>query len=492
MISHFLKLEWKQYFRSSYWQKNIGIKIFIGFFALFFTLMFLMLGIGIYPALKEMFPNEDPFLIVNGVLFFWVLFDLVARFFLQKLPVMTVKPLLTLPIKRSKIINYVLGKSALSFFNFLPLFAFVPFSFVLLSKGYNPGQIIPWVLTLIVIVLVINFLNFIIENLSAKSDLSFLPLIAISSGLFALDYFKIVSFSDLISNAILGVSNNPIFILIPILLLVGLYIANYRILKSNLFLDSAVQNKVEEAKTSDYTWTKNFGEIAPFMQLDLKLILRNKRSKSTLWITIIGLLYGLFFYPQPQYADKEFFFAFIGVFSTGIFLINFGQFIPAWDSSYYKMLMSQNFKYERYLKSKFMLMSMSVIIFFVLGIPYVYFGWKILLAHFAAAIYNIGVNTHVIMYGGTFNRKKINLDQKAAFNYQGTGAVQWLIGLPLMLIPMGIFGIVNWLVNFETAVITLIALGLLGVAFHQKLMVAITRKYIANKYAMVHAFNQEN
>ena len=207
---------------------------------------------------------------------------------------------------------------------------------------------------------------------------------------------------------------------------------------------------------------------------------------------IIGLLYGLVFYPQPQYADKEFFFIFIGVFSTGIFLMNFGQFIPAWDSGYYKMLMSQNFKYERYLKSKFMLMSMSVVLLFLLGIPYVYFGWKVLLAHFAAAIYNIGVNTHVIMFGGTFNRKKINLDQKAAFNYQGTGAVQWLMGFPLMLLPMGIFGLINWLVNFEIAVIGLIVLGVVGIAFHQKLMTLITKKYIANKYVMIHAFDQEN
>ena len=97
----------------------------------------------------------------------------------------------------------------------------------------------------------------------------------------------------------------------------------------------------------------------------------------------------------------------VGVFSTGTFLINFGQFIPAWDSSYYNMLMSQNFKYERYLKSKLTIMAISVVVLFVLGIPYVYFGWKVLAVHFAAMIYNIGVNSHVILYGGTFNRKKI-------------------------------------------------------------------------------------
>ena len=135
---------------------------------------------------------------------------------------------------------------------------------------------------------------------------------------------------------------------------------------------------------------------------------------------------------------------------------------------------------------------MSVVVLFVLGIPYVYFGWKILVVHFATMIYNVGVNTHVIMFGGAFNRKKINLDQKAAFNYQGTGAVQWLIGIPLMVIPVLIFGLVNWLVNFQSASTLLVSMGLLGIVFHRKIMQSITKKYIKSKYKMVAAFDQEN
>jgi hypothetical protein len=156
------------------------------------------------------------------------------------------------------------------------------------------------------------------------------------------------------------------------------------------------------------------------------------------------------------------------------------------------MLMSQNIKYEQYLKSKFVLMIMSVVIMFVLSIPYVYFGWKILLAHFAAAIYNIGVNSHVILFAGSFNRKKIDLNQRAAFNYQGTGAVQWLVGIPLMLLPIAIFVAFYFLINFEGGIAALIVCGLLGIVFHQKIMNLITSKYLASKYKMIDAFSQDN
>jgi len=404
---------------------------------------------------------------------------------------MTVKPLLTLPIKRSKIVHYVLGKSALSFFNFLPLFAVIPFGVNLMNNDYPKSSVLIWMLTILAITLIINFLNFIIESLSSQTELSFLPIIVFAGGLFALNYFNVVSFTSLLSRGITSIYNNLILVIIPLIILIGLYMVNFKNLKKQLYLDSSLKPKAEEVKTSDLAWTRKFGNVAPFLQLDLRLIWRNKRPRSSVFILIIGLLYGLFFYPNPTYQDKPWFFAFIGIFVTGIFLINFGQFIPAWDSGYYKMLMSQNIKYKEYLKSKFTLMAASVIILFILSIPYVYFGWKILLAHFAAAVYNIGVNTHVILLGGSFNRKKINLNQRAAFNYQGTGAVQWLIGIPLLLIPLGLFGLLYAISSFEIACLVLAILGVVGIVFHQKLMKFITQKYLDSKYKMIDAFSQE-
>jgi hypothetical protein len=492
MIKHFINLEWKQYFRSSYWQKSIVINILLIFFALYFVGIFLFMGVFLYKIIEKAAPDQDPFLVVNNYIFYWFIGDILMRFFLQKLPVMSVKPLLTLPIKRSTIVNFVLGKSTLNFFNFLPLFAIIPFSVSLLKNGYASSLVLTWLAAMVMIILIINFLNFIIEAFSAETELSFLPVIAIVGTLFGLDYFNILPMRSLVGDGLIYIANNPLFILIPLGILATVYVYNFKILKEKLFLDSSLKSKVTEVKVADLSWTNRFGDIAPFMQLDLKLIWRNKRTKSMTMLLIIGVLYGLFFYPQPMYREMEFMFAFIGIFSTGFFLINFGQFIPAWDSSYYKMLMSQNIKYEQYLRSKFILMIMSVVILFVLGIPYVYFGWKILIAHFAAAIYNIGVNSHVILWGGSFNRKKIDLDKKAAFNYQGTGAVQWLIGIPLMLVPMGLFALINWLLGFKIAVATLIVLGITGIIFHKKLMRFITQKYLDSKYKMIDAFSQDN
>jgi len=492
MIKRFLSLQWKSFFRSASFGKSLGIKIFMGFLSLYFIAMFLIMGVALYPGLKDIYPDKDPLLIVNSFLFYWIIGDLAFRFFFQKLPVMSVKPLLTLPIKRSKVVNYILGKSVFSFFNFLPLFAIIPFGITLMFNDYPIANVLLWMLALILVVLIINFLNFIIESFSAEKELSFLPIILLLGGLYTLNHFNIISFNEIVGSCFGVIYKIPLLILVLLLILAICYIVNFKLLRQKLFLDSGLKTKIKQVNTSNLEWTKNFGDIAPFLKLDLKLIWRNKRTKSSVWMLAIGLFYGLFFYPQPTYQGMPWFFVFIGVFSTGIFLINFGQFIPAWDSGYYKLLMSQNIKYEQYLKSKFTLMAVSVIILFVLGIPYVFFGWKILLAHFAAAVYNVGINTHVILLGGSFNRKKIDLSQKAAFNYQGTGAVQWLICFPLLILPMGIFAAFHFLVNFEMACLILIIFGVIGIIFHQKLMKIITQKYLNSKYKMIDAFNQNN
>ena len=168
MIKHFLNLEWKQYFRSSYWQKSMAINILMVFFALYFIVIFLFVGAFLFEIVSKLVPDQNPFTVVNNYLFYWIIADLLLRFFFQKLPVMSVKPLLILPIKRSKVVNYVLGKSALSFFNFLPLFAIIPFSISLYVNDYSTSLVLTWLFAMIILVLIINYFNFIIEAISVS------------------------------------------------------------------------------------------------------------------------------------------------------------------------------------------------------------------------------------------------------------------------------------------------------------------------------------
>ncbi|MBT6082185.1 MAG: hypothetical protein HOH06_04220 [Polaribacter sp.] len=487
MISHFLKLEWKQFIRSASFGKSLGLKILMGFFALYFILSFLTIGIGGYFILKKIFPESDPLQIVNSYLLFAILGDLIFRYFMQKLPIMNIKPMLTLQIKKSTLVHYVLGKSSFSFFNILGLFFYIPFALVLIKEGYNVAGVLGWLLTMILIIQSANFLNFIIN----KNNIAFaiLSLILISLiGLQKFDIVDVVGFGGPIFDAIYA---NPIYSLFGVVVLISLYQLNYKQLNSQVYLDAAVSVKVEEANTSDLTWANKLGDVAPFIKNDIRLIWRNKRTKTVFLMSFLFLFYGLFFFTQETYREMPAMLMFAALFVTGGFTLNYGQFIPAWDSAHYKMLMSQSFKYRKFLESKWVLMVAMTTILYFLSFPYLYFGTDIFLMITAGAVFNIGFNSLFLLYSGSFNRKKIDLTKSGFGNTQGTSATQFLIIVPLMLLPMLLFWVFNKFVGHNTGFIVVATIGIISLLLKNYALNFIEKKYIKDKYAMINAFGKE-
>ena len=487
MISHFLKLEWKQFIRSASFGKSLGLKILMGFFALYFILSFLTIGIGGYFILKKIFPESDPLQIVNSYLLFAILGDLIFRYFMQKLPIMNIKPMLTLQIKKSTLVHYVLGKSSFSFFNILGLFFYIPFALVLIKEGYNVAGVLGWLLTMILIIQSANFLNFIIN----KNNIAFaiLSLILISLiGLQKFDIVDVVGFGGPIFDAIYA---NPIYSLFGVVVLISLYQLNYKQLNSQVYLDAAVSVKVEEANTSDLTWANKLGDVAPFIKNDIRLIWRNKRTKTVFLMSFLFLFYGLFFFTQKTSLEMPAMLMFGALFVTGGFTLNYGQFVPAWDSAHYKMLMSQSFKYRKFLESKWVLMVAMTTILYFLSFPYLYFGTDIFLMITAGAVFNIGFNSLFLLYSGSFNRKKIDLTKSGFGNTQGTSATQFLIIVPLMLLPMLLFWVFNKFVGHNTGFIVVATIGIISLLLKNYALNFIEKKYIKDKYAMINAFGKE-
>jgi len=492
MFKHFINLELKSFLRSASVGKSIALKLFLGFIAFYFILSFLVLGIALYPLLHESFLNQKPIQIVNNAVIFWLAIELIFRFFMQSLPVMNIKPLLILPIKREKVIHYVLLKSVFSIYNLFPLLVILPFGITTIIKGnVDTAAVLVWMFTLYILVLCVNYANFLIKKKFADNILAFLFFAILGGTFVGLEYFEIFKISSFIGSILNSLLLNPILVLAPLLLLSGLYFWNFNYLKSNFYLDNTLKSKIKEAKTTDLSWTKSFGEIAPFLQLDLKLIWRNKRPRTTVFMSFIFLLYGLMIYTNPRQSEISFLNVVVGLLMSGIFMINFGQFIPSWDSSYFGMILSQNITFRKYLDSKVGLMSFSVIVLALLTTPYVYFGWNVLATNLACAVYNLGINIPVLMFAGSFNVKRIDLEKSPFMNYQGTGAAQWIVGLPLFLIPGLIFFIFSELFNAETAIITIATIGIIGLLCRNMLMNFITKGYQTRKYATLNGFKQQ-
>ncbi|WP_029036350.1 DUF5687 family protein [Salinimicrobium xinjiangense] len=491
MFKHFLSLQWNAFTRSASFGKSLGLKIFMAFIAIYFSIVFLFLGIGLYPILEEVFPGGEPLNIVNRWILIYLALELVMRFMLQSLPVMSIKPLLSLPIAKRKVVNYVLLRSLFSFFNFLPLLLIIPFAvFTQHRTGISIISMLGWTVAVYALVLNVNYINFLLKKKFADDLKALLPYLLVVLLFYSLERLGFWSITESFAGGMNAVLEMPFLALLPVLLVFVLFKWNQKVLESRFYLDESLKGKTKEARSQDFQWLRKFGDIAPFLQLDLKLIWRNKRPKTLIFISLLIMGYGMIFYPEETYQNMPAIFVFVGIFMTGIFMINYGQFIPAWDSSYYSMMMAQNIPLKQYLASKAALLSFSVIVLTILTTPYAFFGWKILIINIACAVYNIGINVPVLLFSGSFNRKRIDLEKSPFMNYQGTGAAQWLVGLPLMIIPILLFWILNKFVSFEVGVIVLAGLGLLGIILRSAIMDMVVESYRKNKYAMINGFKQ--
>ena len=173
--------------------------------------------------------------------------------------------------------------------------------------------------------------------------------------------------------------------------------------------------------------------------------------------------------------------------------MTFGQLVPSWDSEYYKMLMSQNIPYKKYLESKWYLMVFAVAISFILSTPYIYFGWDIFAMIGAGALFNIGLNSFITLFGGALNRVPIELNVKAkAFsNTSGFNPTQLLISLPKIFLPMLLFYVPYKFGSFNLGLIVLAGSGVLGIVFKNFFLNKIESIYQKGKYKTIAAFDEK-
>lgn len=492
MYAKLLLLEWKSFFRSATLGKEIAIKILIGFFALYGLVSMLLLGFGLHYLILELNPDSEPIYFLNQYILIWFVMELIVRYMMQKIPIVQIKPFLNQNIKRETLVNFILTKSAFSFFNWFTPIMIIPFAIVsLFETDFAWYQIAGWTFSILCLVLIANFLNIYIDKKILDSKKLFIVFFGGIAILYGLEYFEQFSITQFVGNIFDSLLVHPYLSLIFLVILFVLIKLNQKNLIQNFYLDAYLKTQSQSFDDTDLSWTNRFGKIAPFMQLDMKLIWRNKRPKTTVYMSIFFALYGLFFYTQDMY-DAGPMWVFVGLFMTGIFMINFGQFVPAWDSSYYQMMMTQNIPMRLYLNSKASLMNFSILVMTILTLPYAFLDLKILPLNIACALYNLGINVPILLYAGSFNKKRIDLDKSQFSNYQGTGITQWLIIFPLIGIPTVIWSIFNYLGNYYIAAAALAVIGIIGFVLKNYWMNLILDAYKTRKYSAIDGFKQQN
>ncbi len=459
------------------------------FGALYFIAVFLALGLGSYYIIKDA-GIEDPFAWVNRFMIYYLVTDLYVRYLLQKMPVLNIKPLLYLPFRKREVVQYSLAKTATSFFNWAHAFFFVPFSIVLIKEGYNVTGVIGWHLAFMAFFYCNNFINIMMNN----KDNVFYPLVGLLAILALVQYlgwFDVTQFTYPVFNAFYQF---PLLSVLVWLLLILFILGAYRYFKKRMYLDGGLATKHEVAKTEEYLWLNRLGNLGTFLKNDIRLIKRNKRSRTTVIMSFLFLFYGLLFFTDGiESYEHPVWKIFAGIFVTGGFLFSFGQFVPSWDSAYYPLMMSQNIRYKEYILSKWYLVVSATALSTLLATFYLYFGWEAYIAVLVGAIYNIGVNSHLVLWGGAYIKTPIDLtsNKKAFGDKQAFNVKTMLLLIPKLILPLIIYAIGHFLFNSTVGFVLVGLAGILGLAFKDVVFRTIERIYKKEKYKTLLAYSEK-
>jgi len=115
MFKKFIYLQWKSFFRAAGVATKLAQKILIGVVWAYFAFVFSGLAFIAFFGIQDDF-GLDPLPTVSGFLVYAFVLWVVIRYFIQKMPMVHVQPLLALPFSKKSIVHFGLTKSVISFF----------------------------------------------------------------------------------------------------------------------------------------------------------------------------------------------------------------------------------------------------------------------------------------------------------------------------------------------------------------------------------------
>lgn len=493
MVKILLSHAWKKFTRSVSFEKELATTLFVGFFGLMIFGYAFLLGLGLERIVVKGLNQTNPVAFVNGLVLYYFGFEFMMRYFMQNLPVLDVQPYLHLPLKRSRLVHFLLIRSGMHLLNLMVLVLFTPFAFTAVATQHGTSVAWGWILSLWGLSMSLHYIVLIFKKGLDDTLIGFLVLVGIIGGFALADYYAWFKLSEVSAALFRFIIINPLSLVGIFALLVLMYAFNYIYFLRGLYPDELAASKGNtEVKSQDFAFLQNFGQVGEWVNLELKLILRNKRPRAILSLSAFFLLYGLIFYTQDKYTkDAAALLVFVSIFITGIFMINYGQMLFSWQGSHFDFTLTRPISLVQVVESKYWLLTSVTLICFLLSIPYVYFGWNILLLHLAAVLFNVGINVFVIMNLAMWEPKKIDLSKGSMFNQEGIGAAQWVMGIPILVAPYIFYLPLSLSGHTTLGIVAIGVAGLIGLAFRPRLLKYTTHRLASKRYSMAAGFRKE-
>jgi hypothetical protein len=486
MKRFFLKHARLGFYRSPAFTQQLVQTLFLGLMALYLIVSVLIFGVVAGELIREFFPGRDVLTLAGAFLIYYLPIDILTRYFLQKFPSLAIRPYLLLPIKRIHIARYLVTRSLRSVFNFFPFAFVVPFIFTEVLPNYSNFDAIKFFTLTVVIVTTSNFIAFgITKGADLKSYFSAGALVVLIAGLY-LEFMGKISlfrFLEPISDFILS-SSFVVFVLI--LIPISLYRVLLSYFHTRLYLEETYSGEVIGRTSFNLDWFSRFGGAGRIMNLELRLILRSKRARAYLLFSLLMLVFPLLMDSPQEWSDMML--IMIGLFMTGIIALNHGQLMLSWNSLHFDLLISRGNSIRDIFYGKYYFLVLTCVLTWLLSLPYYFLEPRIIYFSTAMLLVNCSFSILAYMFLASFNSLRIDPNEGGAFSFSGFGAAHYLIGIPLIVVPMALYGLGYLMGGSNSGLAVLFLSGLLGVVLHRQLIDLSLKLFMQNRYKISKAF----
>jgi hypothetical protein len=487
---------WKDFWRSFReqrlaWLAALTVAVLGGAFGLGLvgagTRFDLLLRLGDAGAVRPL-----TFLNQRLLLLFFGLFS--VRLFLQRTPDLPVPAYLARPLSRRKLVRFVLGHSLLSLHNLVPLLFFVPFwmRFVLGGPAFSPGALF-WGAGVLLALLASNCVLLAVRGLMNRRTGTGALLIAALIVLLALDT---VTGRPLVQNAssfLFGaLADGSTLALGGLVVLAGLagWTAHHTLM-TNLRCATDVAASPDDARPFSLRMRFTTSRVFNLALLELKLLRRNRRPRHYFLLSLLfGTLYLAIMLFDYQYFRHVLLEAVIGVFASGVFALNYGQLMFAWDSTHFDGLLARRLPPRAMVGAKLLVLQVSCAVFFLIGLPlFVWLAPPLVPLHLAFLLYNAGVTSVLVLLLALGNRRRVVLSKSGGFfNYEGFSLIHWLWVIPTTVPPVLL--LYGFRSDPSTAYLILSGLGALSLLAFPLWRAAFTRLLHRRRYTMAQGFRE--
>lgn len=433
--------------------------------------------------------SVESYHIINAGLIFFLALDFLIRLLVQKTPSQEMKPYILLPVKRKRILDCLMVRSALNSFNTFWLCFFLPFSILCVARFYGFTGVVTYNLGIWLLMVANNYWYIICRTLMSERFLWFLlPLgfyIAVGCALFIPDDSPLFDWSVSVGEGY--IRSNPLTFLGTLAVIAVLYLLCRGLVSHTIYNEmNRVEDTTVKVKTvSEYRFFNRFGLVGEYMKLELKLMLRNKICRNSLYtVGAVVLMFSVLIAFSDIYTGgwKDFLVMYNFIIFS-LFLLT----IMGYEGNYMDGLMSRKESILQLLTAKYYIYSAGQLVPFILLIPAMVTGEVKVLTAVTWLIFVSGFVYCCIFQMAVYNNLTINLTQKINQRNPGTG-IQNLISMLAMGVPIMLYFSLNALFGETVTDWVLIGIGLCFIATHQWWIANVYNRLMKRKYINMEGF----